>query len=216
MPSRSSSLGRSPSSARRPLSSVTGRGERNLRVPEPGTTFGRAEPPPAETAAAYAQKRTGAAASRSGIPATARAFSSTPVVPPQSPRRPPASKKASPARSDSTSAPIPSSRCSVSSHARSARSVSGGTSASSGQRDSASPTLIPGRTPSRSAGSLTSPISCAAPGSGASAAGLRSCSARPSSAVRRRKRGASAHATGIERMFVQRRRSVKRSARENV
>ena len=66
------------------------------------------------------------------------------------------------------------------------------------------PKRIPCRRPNPSAGSETSPISCAAPGSGASAAALPSMgSRRPSaSAAISRNLGMRAHATGIEHMFV--------------
>ena len=148
------------------------------RAARPAADPGTSPPLRPERSAELPGGHIGAEATRAGteprrLPGSSARRSSTPSIPPQSPARPPASKNASPARSDSTSAPIPSSRRSASSQARSARSGSGGTRASSGQRESASPILIPGRSPNLSAASVTSPISCAAPGSGASAAGSR-------------------------------------------
>jgi len=73
---------------------------------------------------------------------------------------------------------------------------------SSGQRESASPILIPARTPTASADADASPINCAAPGSGARADAPLSFWRDASSALESWNRGMSAQMTDIERMFV--------------
>ena len=122
-------------------------------------------PPPA---------RTGAWAPRPGArpgPQKRRARSSARSGRPHSARSPSRPKNASPGRRDSTAAPIPSSVASEPSHASSARCGSAGTSASVGQRPSASPSRIPATTPNASAAPDASPITCTPPGSGAIATG---------------------------------------------
>ena len=71
----------------------------------------------------------------------------------------------------STAKPASSSARTISSHACSAPAASGSMSASAGHVASASPSRIPGRTPSASAAAVTGPMSGSPCGSGASAAG---------------------------------------------
>ena len=118
------------------------------------------------------------------------------------PARPSASKKAAPARSDSGAAPIPSRRSSTSFHRPRTASGSGGTSRSSGQRASASPTRIPGATPNASAGADTSPTSCSRPASGARAAGSAISARLSPRAANSGKRWMRTHTTMYEHMFA--------------
>src|ERR1700729_3513769 len=99
------------------------------------------------------------------------------------------SKQTSPGRSGSTAAPIDSRRTSNRSQESATPAGSGATSVRRGQRASASPRRIPGWTPNASADSETSPICWVPPGSGASAVGACSSSARPSRATVSWKRG---------------------------
>ena len=122
-------------------------------------------------------------------PSARRARASTASGRPQSARSGSAAKNASPGREGSTAAPIASSARSDRSQAASARTGSGGTRTSAGQRESASPSRIPARTPNASAAPDASPITCGPPGSGASATGLPSSSRRSPSALREREAG---------------------------
>ena len=85
----------------------------------------------------------------------------------------------------------------VVSQASSARSGSGSTNASEGQRESASPSPIPARRPNASAAPEVCPMTCGPPGSGASATALPSSSRRSLSRVRSEKRGMRAQAIAI-------------------
>ena len=100
---------------------------------------------------------------------------------------------------------MPSSRRSASSQERSARSGSGGIRASSGQRESASPNLIPARSPNLSAGRCDLADQLRGAGLGGERRGRaanRCTVSRLVIAAISRKRGIRAHVTGIERMFV--------------
>ena len=137
-----------------------------------------ARPPRARAAAAPRARRNrrrsdeGAAPIRLPRPSERRVAASTPArSPPWMPRRPSASKKAAPACSDSGAPPIRSILSSTSCQRLRTASGSGGTSRSSGQRDSASPSRMPAITPKASAGAEASPTICSRPASGASATG---------------------------------------------
>ena len=140
-------VSRPPVASSRPRRSETGSGARNLarrrrRGRSGGARSRRARRVGAEAAGAGAEPRRDPSR-----PAGALEHPVDPAPEAGAGRRP--RRRPRPARSDSTAAPIPSSRRSVSSQARSARSGSGGISASSGQRESASPSRMPARTPER-------------------------------------------------------------------
>ena len=78
----------------------------------------------------------------------------------------------------------------------------GGTRTSAGQRESASASRIPARTPNASAAPEVSPTTCGPPGSGASATGLPSSSRRSPSALDSERRGMRAHDDHLNRTHV--------------
>src|SRR4051794_6095805 len=202
MPSRSSICG-SSSSPGRDRKSPTESGARNVRMAPAATQLGRRRR--AWSAAAYAAKRLGAAPIR--MPAGSRFLVAaiTPSRPPPYMRiRPSASNHATPGSSDSTTAPSDSRRSSsVPQYARVA-SGSRATSLRSGQRESASPTRIPGTIPKASAGGDASPTHCSRPGSGPSANGsVISASLSPPSAAISGRRLKRTHMTMTEHMFAQ-------------
>ena len=180
-------------SARRPRSALTGRRASSRRAARSETMNGgrRAR---IRIAAAWALSRFGPAPSRAGAPSARRARARTASGPPQRARSGSVAKNASPGREGSTAAPIASSRRSDRSQAASARTGSAGTRTSAGQRESASASRIPARTPNASAAPEVSPSTCGPPGSGASATGRPSSSRRSPRALRSCRRGMRAQA----------------------
>ena len=145
-------------------------------------------------AAAWALRRFGPAPSRAGAPSARRARTRTASGAPQRARSGSVAKNASPGREGSTAAPIASSRRSDRSQTASARTGSAATRTSAGQRESASASRIPARTPNASAAPDASPRTWGPPGSGASATGLPSSSRCSPRALRSESRGMRAQA----------------------
>ena len=88
------------------------------------------------------------------------------------------------------------------SHTCATRKGSAGTSASSGQRASASPNTIPRVTPQASAAPDTSPTRAWPPGAGAIASARPASALGPPAAITSSKRGRWTHTTIYEHMFA--------------
>ena len=172
-----------------------GSAARNLRAARSGDDHRRAAG--ASERRRQAQRRVGPAPSRARLrPRRRRARSSARSGRPTAPRRPSRPKKASPGRRglDRRADPLERRAATPPTPPRRAAGRAGPAPAR-GSAPSASPSRIPARTPNASAAPDASPITCAPPGSGASATGRASISRRPASAARSSKRGMRAQAT---------------------